>query len=55
MCIRDRDICFTARPGQTVGIIGSTGSGKTSLVQMIPRLYDATKGQVLVDLSLIHI
>ncbi len=43
------DICFTARPGQTVGIIGSTGSGKTSLVQMIPRLYDATKGQVLVD------
>jgi len=43
------DICFTARPGQTVGIIGSTGSGKTSLVQMIPRLYDVTKGQVLVD------
>lgn len=43
------DISFTARPGQTVGIIGSTGSGKTSLVQMIPRLYDVTKGQVLVD------
>lgn len=43
------DICFTARPEQTVGIIGSTGSGKTSLVQMIPRLYDVTKGQVLVD------
>lgn len=43
------DISFTARPGQTVGIIGSTGSGKTSLVQIIPRLYDVTKGQVLVD------
>ena len=35
--------------GETVGIIGSTGSGKTSLVQLIPRLYDATSGQVLID------
>lgn len=35
--------------GETVGIIGSTGSGKTSLVQMIPRLYDADEGEVLVD------
>lgn len=43
------DINFTAEPGQIIGIIGSTGSGKTTLVQMIPRLYDATKGQVLVD------
>lgn len=43
------DISFTAEPGQTIGIIGSTGSGKTTLVQMIPRLYDATEGQVLVD------
>lgn len=42
-------ISFTAKPGQIVGIIGSTGSGKTSLVQLIPRLYDATEGQVLVD------
>ena len=42
-------ISFTAMPGQTIGIIGATGSGKTSLVQMIPRLYDATGGQVLVD------
>jgi len=42
-------ISFTAKPGQTIGIIGATGSGKTSLVQMIPRLYDATEGQVLVD------
>ncbi|MBS6642963.1 MAG: ABC transporter ATP-binding protein [Clostridiaceae bacterium] len=42
-------ISFTAEPGQTIGIIGATGSGKTSLVQMIPRLYDATEGQVLVD------
>lgn len=37
------------KAGETVGIIGSTGSGKTSLVQLIPRLYDVTAGQVLVD------
>ena len=42
-------ITFTAEPGQTIGIIGSTGSGKTSLVQLIPRLYDVSEGQVLVD------
>ena len=43
------DISFTIKPGQTVGIIGSTGSGKTTLVQMIPRLYDVDEGAVLVD------
>lgn len=43
------DIDFTIEAGQTVGIIGSTGSGKTTLVQMIPRLYDADEGEVLVD------
>lgn len=43
------DISFTIRPGQTVGIIGSTGSGKTTLVQMIPRLYDVDEGAVFVD------
>ena len=42
-------ISFMAEPGQTIGIIGSTGSGKTSLVQLIPRLYDVTGGEVLVD------
>lgn len=42
-------VSFTAEPGQTIGIIGSTGSGKTSLVQLIPRLYDVSEGQVLVD------
>ena len=40
---------FLARSGQTVGIIGGTGSGKSTLVNLIPRFYDATQGQVLVD------
>lgn len=44
-----KEIHFTVEPGQMVGIIGSTGSGKTSMVQLIPRLYDVTEGQVLVD------
>ena len=39
-------ISFTARPGETVGVIGGTGSGKTSLVHLIPRFYDATAGRV---------
>ena len=43
------DISFQVEPGRTLGIIGSTGSGKTTLVQLIPRLYDATKGRILVD------
>lgn len=43
------DIDFAVRKGQTVGIIGGTGSGKTSIVNLIPRFYDATKGRVLVD------
>ncbi len=43
------NICFTALPGQTVGVIGSTGSGKTTLIQLIPKLYEAASGQVLVD------
>lgn len=42
-------ISFTAYPGETIGIIGSTGSGKSSLVQLIPRLYDCDEGEVLVD------
>ena len=43
------DISFTAEPGQTVGIIGGTGSGKTTLVNLISRFYDAAEGQVLLD------
>ena len=43
------DIDFTADPGQTIGIIGGTGSGKTTLVNLICRFYDATGGEVLVD------
>lgn len=42
-------VSFTVRPGQTLGIIGSTGVGKSTLVQLIPRLYDATCGSVTVD------
>lgn len=44
-----RDITFKARRGETVGIIGGTGSGKSSLISLIPRFYDATEGSVLVD------
>lgn len=44
-----KHISFRANPGETIGIIGSTGSGKSSLVQLIPRLYDVDEGQVLVD------
>ena len=43
------DISFTIKKGETVGIIGGTGCGKTTLVSMIPRFYDATEGEVLVD------
>ena len=43
------NINLTIEPGQTIGIIGSTGCGKTTLVSMIPRLYDADEGKVLVD------
>ena len=43
------DISFTAKRGETVAFIGSTGSGKTTLVNLIPRFFDATAGEVLVD------
>ena len=43
------DINFTAKPGETTAIIGSTGSGKSTLINLIPRLYDVTGGEVLVD------
>jgi len=42
-------ISFAVRPGQTVGVIGGTGSGKSSLVNLIPRFYDASSGQVLIN------
>jgi ATP-binding cassette subfamily B protein len=44
-----RGVSFVARPGQTTAIIGSTGSGKSTLVNLVPRLYDVTGGAVLVD------
>lgn len=43
------DISFTAKRGETIGIIGGTGSGKTTLVNLIPRFYDATEGKVEID------
>lgn len=43
------DISFTAEPGQTIGIIGGTGSGKSSLVHLIPRFYDVTEGAVRIN------
>jgi ATP-binding cassette subfamily B protein len=43
------DISFTARQGETVAFIGSTGSGKTTLINLIPRFFDATEGDVLID------
>lgn len=43
------DVSFTAKAGQTIGIIGETGSGKTTLINLISRFYDASTGQVLID------
>ena len=43
------DISFTAEPGKTTAIIGSTGSGKSTIVNLIPRFYDVTSGNLLID------
>lgn len=44
-----RNVSFTAQPGETVAFIGSTGSGKSTLIQLIPRFYDVSEGEVLID------
>lgn len=44
-----KNISFVAKPGQTTAIIGSTGSGKTTMVNLIPRLYDVTEGEIFLD------
>lgn len=43
------DVSFRIHPGETIAVVGATGSAKTTMVQLIPRLYDATKGEVLID------
>ncbi len=44
-----KDVSFTAEPGQTVAILGATGSGKSTLIHLIPRFYDVTRGRVTLD------
>ncbi|MGG3281536.1 ABC transporter ATP-binding protein [Paenibacillus solani] len=44
-----QDVSFKVRPGQTIAIMGATGSGKTSLVSLLPRLYDVTSGRIFID------
>ena len=44
-----RDVSFSVEPGTTLGIIGPTGSGKSTLVNLVPRFYDATEGRILID------
>src|SRR5262249_28740029 len=44
-----KEICFTVRPGERIGIVGSTGAGKSTLASLIPRFYDPVAGTVLLD------
>ena len=44
-----RDVSFEAQPGQTVALLGATGSGKTTIINLLPRFYEVTEGQVLID------
>ncbi|MCA9939626.1 MAG: ABC transporter ATP-binding protein [Anaerolineales bacterium] len=44
-----RDVTFQANPGQTIALLGSTGSGKTTIINLIPRFYDASEGRILID------
>lgn len=43
------EVSFTAEPGQTIALLGATGSGKTTIINLIPRFYDPSEGRVLID------
>ncbi len=43
------DVTFTANPGETVGLVGPTGAGKSTICKLLPRLYDVTGGEIRVD------
>src|SRR5690606_39077045 len=44
-----KDVSFEAKPGQTIALLGATGSGKTTIINLLPRFYDVTEGRVLID------
>ncbi|MEZ4622598.1 MAG: ATP-binding cassette domain-containing protein [Caldilineaceae bacterium] len=48
-----KGVSFTAQPGQTIAVLGATGSGKSTIINLLPRFYDVTEGRVLIDGTMI--